>query len=274
MRFLGWLLGRRGFAGPSRTSQAVAVTRAGMSRPHTSEGDPNAQRLLCRGMRAGRVDSMTASLTARTRFFDDRVMSAISTGVGQVVILGAGYDDRALRFRSRGVRFFEIDHPATQDDKRRRLEAIAGDAGPVLATADFRDDDVGAVLAGCGHDAHRPSLFLCEGLLVYLDRATIVRLLAALHSRAAEGSLLAASLAVHRDGLDSGAVAAAANARRRNGSSEPWVTIMPAEGQVRLLADAGWSVGEQTDAHQLDPATPSGRSLLVVARPAAVPAGA
>jgi hypothetical protein len=78
------------------------------------------------------------SIIARTRFFDGRVLAAISAGTGQVVILGAGYDDRALRFRSPGVRFFELDHPATQADKARRLRALRaakpGSGGPTLAS--------------------------------------------------------------------------------------------------------------------------------------------
>src|SRR6202044_1817228 len=106
---------------------------------------------------------------------------------------------RALRFPTPGVRFFELDHPATQADKSRRLRTIrtirtmravravrAGAAlGPVLAPADFRHDDLERVLAACGHDATQPTLFLCEGLLVYLDQPTCVRLLAGLHARAA-----------------------------------------------------------------------------------------
>jgi methyltransferase (TIGR00027 family) len=82
---------------------------------------------------------------------------------GQVVICGAGYDDRALRFRSPRTRFIELDHPATQADKADRLRAVgAGPDGVVLAPADFRDDDVAAVLAAAGHDTVRPTLFLCE----------------------------------------------------------------------------------------------------------------
>ena len=60
-------------------------------------------------------------IRARTVFFDDAVLDAIDRGVKQVVILGAGYDGRALRFRTPGVQFFEVDHPATQVDKLRRL---------------------------------------------------------------------------------------------------------------------------------------------------------
>jgi methyltransferase (TIGR00027 family) len=185
MDFLTRVLHRR--PAPSRTGQVVALTRAQLTRPHTPAGDPEAQRRLCRGMRPAGTGSLRASLIARTRFFDERVVAALSAGIRQVVILGAGYDDRALRFRSPGVRFFELDHPATQQDKRRRLRAMRGrDHGPVLAAADFRHDDVTAVLQACGHAADQPTLFLCEGLLVYLDRLACVRLLRA--ARAANSS--------------------------------------------------------------------------------------
>jgi O-methyltransferase involved in polyketide biosynthesis len=40
------------------------------------------------------------------------------------VVVGAGYDGRAIRFASPGVRFFEVDHPATQLDKRARLASV------------------------------------------------------------------------------------------------------------------------------------------------------
>jgi methyltransferase (TIGR00027 family) len=120
--FFSWLR-------PSRTSQAVALVRAQMPRPSSPEGDPDAQELLCRGMRPTSAYRLRPQILARTRFFDDQVMGAISAGVSQVVICGAGYDDRALRFRSTGVRFFELDHPATQTDKARRLRAITSGTG-------------------------------------------------------------------------------------------------------------------------------------------------
>ena len=189
-------------SGPSRTSQVVALTRAHLNRPHTPVGDPAAQQLLCDGMRPARVPGLLASLASRTRFFDGQVLAAIASGVSQVVILGAGYDDRALRFSSPGVRFFEVDHPATQGDKAARLAALRTAAAvPVLAAADFGRDDVAAVLAASGHEAGRPSLFLCEGLLVYLDLPVTTRLLRGLLARAAAGSTFAASLAVHADDL-------------------------------------------------------------------------
>jgi methyltransferase (TIGR00027 family) len=267
-----WALWRR-HPSPSRTSQAVAAFRAQLTRPHTPGGDPGAQRLLAAGMRPVGALEMQARLAARTRFFDEQVLDALDRGISQVVIAGAGYDDRALRFRSPGVQYFELDHPSTQADKRRRLRRMkAGDSGLALLAADFRDGDVAGVLARSGHHPGRPSLLLCEGLLVYLDQQANVELLAGLRSRAAPGSLLAASLAVHPDGLDSAAVVARANAGRANGGSEPWQTILPASGQRRLLAEAGWEIVAVTDDSATDGADPSGaagqrRSLLVTARP-------
>jgi methyltransferase (TIGR00027 family) len=114
--------------------------------------------------------------------------------------------------------------------------------GVVLLSADFRRDDAAAALAAAGHDAGRPTLFICEGLLIYLDEETNVALLHALRSCAAPGSRLAASLATHPDGEDSREVVAAANRIRRNSAREPWRTILTVDGQIDLLARAGWSV--------------------------------
>jgi methyltransferase (TIGR00027 family) len=255
--------------GISRTSQAVALTRAGLGRPHSPEGDPGAQRRLCAGMRpTPGLRLLRPMLAARTRFFDDQVLAAIAAGTRQVVVCGAGYDDRALRFRTTGVRFFELDQGTTQADKARRLRAMgAGQSPATLAQADFRRDDVAAVLAGCGHDAGQPTLFLCEGLLVYLDQPTATRLLAGLASRAAPGSTLAVSLAVHQNGLDSMQVAAVANARRRAGRTEPWQTILPAGAHLALLQAAGWPAEQVVDAAELEPTAVADRSLLVAARP-------
>jgi methyltransferase (TIGR00027 family) len=261
---------------PSRTSQLVAFARAEFVRPHTPEGDPDAQRRLCDGMRPPPEGWRRPDLAARTRFFDEQVLGAISSGVRQVVILGAGYDDRALRFSSAGVRYFELDHPVTQADKEQRLRSLLNDVNDtdrlVLVPADFRDDEVGACLAASGHDAAAPSLFICEGLLVYLEQAIVVRLLAALRGRAVPGTSLAASLAVHADGADPGQVLIAANARRRTGTSEPWRTILPTGAHLDLLARAGWHVEHVVDAAGTDRDAPPNRSLFVVARPAEAPA--
>jgi methyltransferase (TIGR00027 family) len=212
--------------------------------------------------------TLRPSIVARTRFFDDQVLAALAAGVTQVVICGAGYDDRALRFRTAGVRFFEVDHPATQVDKARRLKAIGAQIDDlVLVPADFRAADVAEALAQAGHDADRRSLFTCEGLLVYLDVPTTARLLGGLRTAAAPGSVLAASLAAHAEGRDSVRVVAAANARRRNAEGEPWRTILAMGEHRRILESAGWRVTGNVDAADLNSDAPPGRTQLVTARP-------
>src|ERR1700691_6390713 len=85
---------------PSRTSQTVALVRAELPRPCSPGGDPEAQRRLCAGMAPVGAFPLRAHLAARTRFIDDQVLAAVGRGVDQVVLLGAGYDDRSLRFRT------------------------------------------------------------------------------------------------------------------------------------------------------------------------------
>lgn len=249
----------------SRTAQGVAVVRAGFERPHTPNGDPDAQKRLCDGMRAGRAPRLRDHLLARTMFFDAAVLAAIEREVHQVVIVGAGYDDRALRFRSPGVRFFELDHPDTQADKRRRVKALGLDTeGLVFVSAEFARDSVAELLAEAGHDSSRPTLFVCEGLVIYLSADEIVNLLRALAERAAPASELAVSMAVHPDGVSSGAVVRAANAKRwRGGRREPWRTILSASAQIDLLRRAGWAEQQVVDDAELVTSARASRSLLV-----------
>ena len=85
-------------------------------------GAPAADEALAADVAAGLVapaNRMHDYLAARTSFFDRTVVSAIDRGVRQVVVGAAGYDGRAFRYAKPGVRWFEVDHPATQRDTNR-----------------------------------------------------------------------------------------------------------------------------------------------------------
>jgi methyltransferase (TIGR00027 family) len=260
-------------SGPSRTSQVVALTRAGLDRPASRLGDPDAQARLCADLTVTPPAWLRPSIEARTRFVDEHVLAAIAAGTGQVVICGAGLDDRALRFRTHGVRFFELDHPVTQADKARRLRAMGvGADGPVLVPCDFQDESVAAALAAAGHHPAQPTLFVCEGLLVYLDLAACERLLAETAACAAPGSTLAVTLATYASQRPAAEVIAEANARRRTAAAEPWRTLLPAEEHLGMLTTAGWTVTATADSPTAaDVVTDDRRSILVTARPAAGP---
>src|SRR4051812_18792865 len=65
-------------------------------------------------------------VAVRTAYMDAALQHWTSSphGFTQVVLLGAGLDTRAARLSKAGLRFFEVDHPLSQADKRRRLAAL------------------------------------------------------------------------------------------------------------------------------------------------------
>jgi Leucine carboxyl methyltransferase len=65
-------------------------------------------------------------MCARARFAEDIVEQAVAAGTGRYVILGAGLDSFACRRNDLlgRLRVFEVDHPATQSWKRRRLTEL------------------------------------------------------------------------------------------------------------------------------------------------------
>lgn len=123
----------------------------------------------------------------RTAFIDARVRAALDEGVRQVVVLGAGLDTRSARLARQGVRFFEVDRPATQKEKLERL-ATLGDypvASATYVTCDFESQDFLERLASHGFSAERPAFFVWEGVTPYLTegavRATLRRIAAGSH---------------------------------------------------------------------------------------------
>src|SRR5256714_3111719 len=137
---------------------------------------------------------MDLYLRARTAFFDRVVLAALERGVTQVVVVAAGYDGRAQRYAKPGVTWFEVDHPATQADKRARLARLGIEAPHVaFVAADLVEPGLADALAEHGHDAATPSLMLAEGLIVYLDEEVVAAMARELRAAAAPGSPLAVS---------------------------------------------------------------------------------
>src|ERR1700684_281697 len=132
--------------GPSITARRVAAHRLGFTRVPAPYGDPAADDALATEVAAGReapLNRIHDYLAARTSFFDRIVVAAIARGVQQIVVGAAGYDGRALRYAKPGVRWFEVDHPATQQDKLRRLARLGIDTRHVsFIPADFASDPI------------------------------------------------------------------------------------------------------------------------------------
>ena len=182
-------------------------------------------------------------IACRTRFFDDAVTRALDDGVTQVVILGAGYDSRPLRMARAGVRWFEVDHPATQAEKRRRLPS----PDVSYVALDLVTGDLSAALHGAGFE-DRPAAFLAEGLTMYLDRTTAGSLLAGLAGVAAAESRLAVDFSQGGGSVSLPSRVVASAMRRsfeyRGEQRYDWADESAA---VDVLGAAGWGVTEVAD---------------------------
>ena len=102
--------------------------------------------------------TMRLFIAARSRFAEDSLSAAVSRGVRQAVVLGAGLDTFSLRnpHAPSGLHVFEVDHPATQAWKRDRLarEGIALPASLTFALVDFEQQ---ASLMDCVPQGSRPT---------------------------------------------------------------------------------------------------------------------
>jgi methyltransferase (TIGR00027 family) len=75
----------------------------------------------------GNRSGLARAVHVRTRHIDDVVDNGLKTGISQIVNLGAGLDSRAYRIDAlRSGRVFELDLPATQEYKKKRVREILG----------------------------------------------------------------------------------------------------------------------------------------------------
>ena len=227
--------------GPSVTASRVAAYRLGFARVATGYGDPAADEALAADVAAGRAapaNRMRDYLAARTSFFDRTVVGALDRGVRQVVAGAAGYDGRAFRYAKPGVRWFEVDHPATQRDKLGRLERLGIAASHVrFVEADFTRDPVADRLRAAGLDPEAPGLFLLEGVAVYLEPAVLEDVLGQFRQVAAPGSRLAISVSLSRPPGDAGRARFQATVAALG---EPARSTFEAGQAEALLARTGW----------------------------------
>jgi methyltransferase (TIGR00027 family) len=172
--------------------------------------------------------AMLRGLVIRTRFFDEMLVEAAET-CGQIVLLGAGFDARAFRFRwPEGTRLFELDRLDMLSWKNSVLDQAR--AEPTCERITVPTDlsmDWPVALARAGHDAKAPTAWLAEGLLVYLDAPVVEGLLEQVTLRSPLGSRL--GLSIGRSGR--AAPTAALN--------KLWVSRAPADPKPWLRGH-GW----------------------------------
>jgi len=113
----------------------------------------------------------------RTRYFDDALEKYIYSHVGQVVILGAGLDTRAVRKQAAGVTYFEIDDPATLMLKQTCYARQGIDVGVKFIPGNYVTDGLIDLLTQNGFDPEVPTYFIWEGNTMYLPLENVLRIL-------------------------------------------------------------------------------------------------
>jgi methyltransferase (TIGR00027 family) len=205
---------RRALEGPREMAEGIALQRYGESNLPEDVRiffDPLAVHFLDPGMvawareHAAEARGMVAdleremqgwsnSIRARVRYFDDVAERAARDGVRQMVVLGAGYDTRAHRIdavRDR-MRVFEVDRPPILERKADVIARVLG-AVPAHVTAiplDLEHEDLWESLARAGYSGDLSTLLVLEGLVMYLSRDAVERLLGGIARHAPAGSSL------------------------------------------------------------------------------------
>jgi methyltransferase (TIGR00027 family) len=200
---------------PSQTAETVCLFRAAdRMRPPAARilDDPYAERFLGPSARAAltafkatgwlgrraerRVPGVAGFVVTRHRQIDEWLLRALDDGFSQVVLLGAGYDARAWRFEKelRGRPVFELDFPSTSE-RKRRVVAHHGDAFPdprvEHVPIDFLSESIDRKLLAAGFRPGERSLFVWEGVSMYLTRDAVKATLRAIRGLAGMGSRLA-----------------------------------------------------------------------------------
>jgi len=140
-------------------------------------------------------EDMRDLVTARTAYIDALMQESLGD-VEQVVLMGAGYDTRAYgEFRRQGLSFFELDQQATQRLKKKALaDAGIDSADTRFVSVDFQKDNAFERLAASGFDRSKKTLFLWEGVTLYLEEEDVRRALRDMKNHSAPGSVIVADI--------------------------------------------------------------------------------
>jgi methyltransferase (TIGR00027 family) len=204
-----------------------------------------------------------AQVTCRSRYAEDRLAERVGQGIGQYVILGAGLDSFAGRSPLAGrVRVFEVDHPATQEWKRRAGTAGEGTGGEgtggegggggsvVFVPVDFGRDSLRDRLERAGFDFGAPAFISWLGVTMYLDRDVIEQTLAVAGVFAA-GTEIVVDYTLPAGWRDAaGDLYAEQVGQALAERGEPWLSLFAPEEMAALLGRHGF--GPVRDVRQRD----------------------
>lgn len=131
-------------------------------------------------------------LAVRDRYIDDYLAAQLDAGVNQLVILGAGLDSRAYRFPQlkAGVKVFEVDHPASQKIKIKKLRELFGEIPGYVTyvSIDFNEQKLADRLFESGYQKELKTVFIWQGVTPYLTQEAVTDTLIFIYNCSGNGS--------------------------------------------------------------------------------------
>ncbi|MFI5798208.1 class I SAM-dependent methyltransferase [Streptomyces sp. NPDC051677] len=151
---------------------------------------PRSKMLAAEALAAG---GTVGSVIVRGRFGDIALRQAVAEGITQAVCLAAGSDTRAWRLGlPSDTRFFEIDLPGQLEAKEMLLAPVKDQLAcrRVSLSEDLRSEIWPHRLIAAGYAVNRPTVWIVEGLLPYLQVEQFTRLITDVKEISAPGSVL------------------------------------------------------------------------------------
>ena len=141
------------------------------------------------------LDPIRRQIVARARYAEDKLESAIVSGIDQYVIIGAGFDSFALRRKDLSKKMlsvFELDHPASQNAKQNRLKQLRYvlPEKHEFVGIDFEKESLSEALAKSSYSRNHPAFFSWLGTVHYLTPQSVLSTLNAIAACAYPGSEL------------------------------------------------------------------------------------
>ena len=201
------------------------------------------------------MPGLSRFIWTRSRAIDSQLYEIVTKSrpdIQQLMIVGAGYDTRAYRFRKildeKGVKRFEGDLPDIQSLKKASMKVVEDGEGGDIGLKDVTFipldltrpvDELLTLVASNGWTIGAPTLFVMEGVTTYLEQSAVEESFKFMAQSCGAGSqLLVTFVSPAQMSMDSYEVLKKDLAKK----SEPHKFYPTAELFTEILNRTGWDV--------------------------------
>jgi methyltransferase (TIGR00027 family) len=121
---------------------------------------------------SGPMSGQFEAIGHRKCFINQQVLEAITVGIRQVMVIGAGFDTLCFRLAPQftGVQFLELDHPSTSRIKHKAVTRLGQPENLHFISADIATSNLSEVMQkeACWN-TESAGMIIAEGVLMYME---------------------------------------------------------------------------------------------------------